>query len=789
MKRPLHVLLVDDCPTTLRLSAALLARLGARTATASTCADALAALRAHAFDAALIDLGLPDGTGDDLARAIRAGDTGADRVDLRMWACTADDAADLDARVVAAGMNGVVRKPFDMSALKAIIDQLAAPGAVVNRTAASPPSDALDQRALDAQGLLARVDADGGTAADLLEAFLSELPPLLDEIRSAIKAGKHGEARALSHRLRGAAAGVGGTSLQRLAGELEAASRSADDARLRSLADRLQPECGRLRDAVRAADLRSIAAAPATHDPMPSTASGTVLVVDDDPTLRRIARGMLLRAGWTVAVAEDAFGAMAMIERIDPANLACVVADHEMPGMSGLDLMRWIHARDPDLSVLIATVEEDRATLAASVRAGALDLLQKPLQPDIVGAAVASAATRTQRQRGMARAQQGAHAMGRTQQRMLQAQSSSSLPISVAYFPRSGAGGDFFSATSMPDGRVFFLLSDVSGHDLQAAYLSAYFHGMARGMLEHGATSADVLARCNRVLAREWSSAPRLDGDVETPPSIAVCSLVCDPVAGSLEAVVAGTPAPAHVHADGRIDVVGARGGAPLGWFDDFHPNTTTITYGSGGALVLWSDGLDELAQTRSVSVLAAAYALRREHRSRAMHADVETAGDDILVASIELDRNGDELRRFHPLVMWRHRGNEAYRIDELCAYWSRSLRYAIPDLGTSSEHDVVLAVREAMLNAFEHGCQGREDQLAKLQISFRPSDRVLRAWVEDSGPGHSFDRALYEHRAADELLSEHRGLTFIHHLADEVRSERNGASLAMDFVLRPNDR
>lgn len=67
----MRVLLVDDSSRVRATVAALLRREGFHVTTASACADARAAVEAARFEAAIIDIGLPDGSGTDLCRELR----------------------------------------------------------------------------------------------------------------------------------------------------------------------------------------------------------------------------------------------------------------------------------------------------------------------------------------------------------------------------------------------------------------------------------------------------------------------------------------------------------------------------------------------------------------------------------------------------------------------------------------------------------------------------------------------------------------------------------------------
>jgi CheY-like chemotaxis protein len=76
----------------------------------------------------------------------------------------------------------------------------------------------------------------------------------------------------------------------------------------------------------------------------------SILVVDDEPSIVRMIRRVLLETGcqfYTAATAEDA------IQLVDSAEPDLVIADIRLPGMSGTDLASEIKRERPDTSVLL----------------------------------------------------------------------------------------------------------------------------------------------------------------------------------------------------------------------------------------------------------------------------------------------------------------------------------------------------------------------------------------------------------------------------------------------------
>jgi anti-sigma regulatory factor (Ser/Thr protein kinase) len=97
--------------------------------------------------------------------------------------------------------------------------------------------------------------------------------------------------------------------------------------------------------------------------------------------------------------------------------------------------------------------------------------------------------------------------------------------------------------------------------------------------------------------------------------------------------------------------------------------------------------------------------------------------------------------------------------------------------------HDILLASREVALNAMEHGCGAQTGRWASFHAAYRASSNTIRIRIADPGPGHHFDLARHESRAAQELAEEHRGLILIRNLATQLAFERDGATVTMDFT------
>jgi two-component system, OmpR family, response regulator ResD len=113
---------------------------------------------------------------------------------------------------------------------------------------------------------------------------------------------------------------------------------------------------------------------------MGGEARGTVLVVDDEPTITEVVSRYLERAGYATNAAADGEAALALAMRDRPD---LVVLDLMLPGMDGLEVMHRL--RDADgarrVSVILLTAKGEATDRVIGLRLGADDYVVKPFSP------------------------------------------------------------------------------------------------------------------------------------------------------------------------------------------------------------------------------------------------------------------------------------------------------------------------------------------------------------------------------------------------------------------------
>jgi response regulator RpfG family c-di-GMP phosphodiesterase len=113
-----------------------------------------------------------------------------------------------------------------------------------------------------------------------------------------------------------------------------------------------------------------------------------VLVVDDDDMVRGAISRYLQRTGFDITQASD--GAQAL-QQLEERTFEAVLCDIRMPGMTGVELLPKVLAKDPDLAVLMLTAVGDPESAIGCLRVGAADYLVKPVELEELQHALRSA--------------------------------------------------------------------------------------------------------------------------------------------------------------------------------------------------------------------------------------------------------------------------------------------------------------------------------------------------------------------------------------------------------------
>ena len=116
----------------------------------------------------------------------------------------------------------------------------------------------------------------------------------------------------------------------------------------------------------------------------------TVLIVDDDPTQRRLLQAVVEKAGFSVLQAPDGDVGIEMATGPD-ANIHVMLLDLVMPGRGGMEVLDELSVRRPDLPVIVLTGSGSIDTVVSAMQKGARDFVVKPASPERIVVSIRNA--------------------------------------------------------------------------------------------------------------------------------------------------------------------------------------------------------------------------------------------------------------------------------------------------------------------------------------------------------------------------------------------------------------
>jgi FixJ family two-component response regulator len=125
--------------------------------------------------------------------------------------------------------------------------------------------------------------------------------------------------------------------------------------------------------------------------------SGEVFVVDDDPMVLNALTVFLTREGYQVAGFSN--GA-AFLEAARARTPICIILDVQMPGQSGIDLLKELKAQDYPAPIFIVSGSGDIPTAVEAIKNGAFDFIEKPVKASTVVTRVREAVEAWSRRNG-----------------------------------------------------------------------------------------------------------------------------------------------------------------------------------------------------------------------------------------------------------------------------------------------------------------------------------------------------------------------------------------------------
>jgi sigma-B regulation protein RsbU (phosphoserine phosphatase) len=360
-------------------------------------------------------------------------------------------------------------------------------------------------------------------------------------------------------------------------------------------------------------------------EPIITSPSGTLLIVDDDEANRDMLSRRLERKGFEVAVAEDGRRA---IELVRARSFDLVLLDVVMPGLNGLEVLRELRRGFPatELPVIMATALSESGDIVEALRLGANDYVSKPLDFPVVLARINAQLSLKraieevvrlerrleQRNQELIKVNARLAEANRRMERDLRAAAriqEAFLPRSEPEFPQARfvwyyrpcreLAGDGLNVFALDDRHAGLYVFDVSGHGVASALLSVTVSrvlsppsdpsSVLRPDAGGGATPAggpvppaEVASRLNRMFPF----------DEATEQFFTMVYGVLDVETGAFRYVSAGHPGLVRVPAAEACLIVDSRN-VPIGLA--MRPyEESSLAVAPGDRIYLYSDGIPE---------------------------------------------------------------------------------------------------------------------------------------------------------------------------------------------------
>ena len=493
-----------------------------------------------------------------------------------------------------------------------------------------------------------------------------------------------------------------------------------------------------------------------------------LLIIEEDRSRADEYARIMAAFGFTVTRASNCNQALAMLHE-DPGCLDMIISNIYTTGIDALGMLAMVRRQFQQVMVFIYTDHYDPTMYQLAMQQGADGIFPSVLLGGPALGMIESAIYR--RRNPLLDSPALADQLRQAQAQLISYGCDPPCPnCCLAFRSLHEAGGDIvrcrkFNAT----GRCGFVLADVAGHDLASMYMSAVFLG--------------ILTSC-------WDSCQRPEHLLQVINSefyklgyakshVCVTALLWDGMRRTLHIATAGNPGALLYERTAGGDfscreIVG--GGMCLGLLKkNDYSNSASVVCPSESFLYLFSDGIEKEKVQKSV---AGNISLLRPPGNEGLCGIVlDEAGlhqqDDMAMLSLYLP--GPEPQR-HPSYSFLS-GYDG--IDRACRWAGEILAGKVPR-GRDPDF-ILLALREALLNAVEHG--NRRNPESFVDIVIRLEGGVLVIEVSDEGAGFDLERSCRTDAHADQI--GRRGLPAIREIVDELAVQ--GGSVIMK--IRPQRR
>jgi len=463
-----------------------------------------------------------------------------------------------------------------------------------------------------------------------------------------------------------------------------------------------------------------------------SARSATILVVEDDSIMARIATSLLRTEGYQVQTAPSGRAALDLVEGSTPD---LILLDYMMPGMNGEQTCRALKTNPATrhIPVIMVTAEDSTDLVRECLGLGAADYVRKPYAPSELMARVRTHLELSWNERDLREWKRQVSADlrlgGMVQQDLASAPPLLGLDLRARaeFRPSMHVGGDFLDMFELPNGRCVFYVGDTAGHGVAAALVSSMLKAHLSERL-HRQPDAAPFELCNSL---HLNLNRRIDMS-----SVYATFLIAigDARSGTFDLLNCGHPWPL-LQQGSEVPVPIAHeahhGGMPIGFPVPGEPyeaaQQVRVKIPAGGRMLVYSDGLNEAVHTTTQELLgleALPPLFAAAHSPGAILNQIREDGyqleDDCSLLMVRMTDPADVLLQL-----------KLPATSDLAETAARELDQLEARLSASERERLQLLLLEHLGNLLEHG-RLRDRDPVEIQLQLR--GEVLELLIRDPG-------------------------------------------------------
>jgi sigma-B regulation protein RsbU (phosphoserine phosphatase) len=325
-----------------------------------------------------------------------------------------------------------------------------------------------------------------------------------------------------------------------------------------------------------------------------SHSAATLLVVDDEPNVRKALKRLLARDGYQIILAEDGISGLYEIQNNE---IDLIIADAMMPGMDGITFLSKVNDIRPDTAQILLTGSSDIPLLSGAINSCQLNkFLTKPWDSEELLLTIETVL----QENNLARQSESSHqelmreldqAAAMQVQQLKEFKGNQNFQFDWLYQPCTVLAGDGIGLRQEQQKTIFYLL-DVAGHGPAAAMGSfALQQILANLPLTDPEETALGLNRMITSRNKTMNYFTMIYGDLDNE-------------SGKVRFCQAGHPHPIHWSCQtGQISMPG-EGGFPIGLVDQATYSRIELQLESGDRLFFCSDGLVDMGLNSIINII-----------------------------------------------------------------------------------------------------------------------------------------------------------------------------------------